>query len=238
MKILILNGSPKKEKSDTMAVTRKLVSGMNADSEKETEIINLYDCNFDFCKGCLSCMQNGGTCVLNDDITEIFDKILKADFVIFSFPLYTFAMPAVVKAVVERMLPVYSLAMKKVDDHYEHYPQKDISAIKFIMVSGGGYPNIEKNFDAAVLQFKTFFIHSAETLCIPEAIIFNDPKFEKIVQPILDDIFEAGRELVASGRISEERRAKCQRPPLSPRVYVKSLNFEQFLTDNIDHTGG
>lgn len=237
MKILVLNGSPKKEKSDTMAITRQFVSGMNSELDNEVETINLYDCDIKFCKGCLSCMRNGGTCILEDDITIIFNKILQSDFVIFSFPLYTFAMPAVVKAVVERMLPIYSIAMKKVDDHYEHYPQKNISNIRFAMISGGGYPNVNKNFDAAELQFKTFFIHSAETLCIPEAIIFNKPDFNKTVKPILSDIFEAGMEFYNTGKISEDLREKCQRPPIKPNVYVKSLNYEQFLIDNIDHKG-
>ncbi len=60
MKILVLNGSPKKEKSDCMHITRAFLDGMNEVSSNEVHIMHVIDKHIEYCKGCLSCMQNGG----------------------------------------------------------------------------------------------------------------------------------------------------------------------------------
>ncbi len=41
MNILVLNGSPKTEKSDTMYVTRAFLEGMNCDCENSVRIIDV-----------------------------------------------------------------------------------------------------------------------------------------------------------------------------------------------------
>ncbi len=43
MKILVINGSPKKENSDTMHITRAFLDGMNEVSQNEIKIINAID---------------------------------------------------------------------------------------------------------------------------------------------------------------------------------------------------
>ena len=84
MKILVLNGSPKKEKSDTMHITRAFLDGMSEVSENETEIIHAVDKHIEYCTGCFSCMRNGGQCIYDDDMRYILEKILKCDLLILS----------------------------------------------------------------------------------------------------------------------------------------------------------
>ena len=54
-KILILNGSPKKEHSATINVTRSFVDGIVEETGASVEYINLADLNIKPCTGCLSC---------------------------------------------------------------------------------------------------------------------------------------------------------------------------------------
>ena len=61
-KILVLNGSPKKEKSDTLHITRAFLDGMTAQTPCEIQTIDVIDRHIEFCSGCLSCMRNGGVC--------------------------------------------------------------------------------------------------------------------------------------------------------------------------------
>ena len=63
MKILVLNGSPKK-KSDTFRMTDAFLKGLNKDGEHEVKVINVIDRNIAACRGCFCCWQNKDTASL------------------------------------------------------------------------------------------------------------------------------------------------------------------------------
>ena len=71
MKILVLNGSPKRDKSDTMVVTRAFLEGMRECERQDVRVIDVIDKKIEYCSGCFTCMKNGGTCVYDDDMKEI-----------------------------------------------------------------------------------------------------------------------------------------------------------------------
>ena len=90
MKILVLNGSPKGEKSDTLHITRAFLDGMRAAAAVEAELIHVTEKRIGYCRGCFACKRNGGACVLRDDMAEILEKMLASDVLLFSFPLYCY----------------------------------------------------------------------------------------------------------------------------------------------------
>ncbi len=102
MKILVFNGSPKKENSDTMCMTRAFLAGMQEAGEQEITKMDVIDKKIGYCRGCFVCKRNGGECVLNDDMKEILAEILSSDLLVFSFPLYCYGMPAPLKALLDR----------------------------------------------------------------------------------------------------------------------------------------
>ena len=106
MRVLLLNGSPRKEKSCTIRVAHKFVDGLRAEGDCEVEEINISDCRITPCLGCLSCWgRTEGECVIkNDDIPMLKEKILAADVIIESYPLYFFGMPGIMKVFTDRML--------------------------------------------------------------------------------------------------------------------------------------
>ena len=118
MKILVLNGSPKRDKSDTMHITRTFLNGMKEAAPQDFHIIHTIDQHIEFCTGCFSCMRNGGSCIHNDDMKAILEEILNSDLLLFSFPLYCYGMPASLKALMDRTLPLSNMAMQKVGDRY------------------------------------------------------------------------------------------------------------------------
>ena len=147
MKILVLNGSPKREHSDTLHITQAFLEGMNEAALQDIHIIHVIDEHIEYCTGCFSCMRNGGTCVHDDDMREILDEILASDLLIWSFPLYCYGMPAPLKALLDRTLPLSSMAMQKVGDRYEHVGQADFSHLRYLMICGCGFPNSRHNLD-------------------------------------------------------------------------------------------
>ena len=70
---------------------------------------------------------NGGTCIHSDDMQSILAQICKVDCLIFSFPLYAYGMPAPLKVIVDRLLPLSSYKMKSVGEgRYAHNTQADV----------------------------------------------------------------------------------------------------------------
>lgn len=101
MKILLLNGSPKKKKSDTMHITRAFLDGMKETAAQEIHTINVTDRHIEFCRGCFACKYNGRHCVIDDDMREILEQMLASD-LLFSFPLCCYGMPAGLKNLIDR----------------------------------------------------------------------------------------------------------------------------------------
>ena len=48
MKILVINGSPKKEKSDTMHITHAFLDGMNKVAENKIKTIHVIDKHIEY----------------------------------------------------------------------------------------------------------------------------------------------------------------------------------------------
>jgi multimeric flavodoxin WrbA len=69
MKVIAINGSPRKNKN-TATLLNKALEGA-ASQGSETELIHLYDLNFKGCISCFSCKlksgKNYGKCALKDD---------------------------------------------------------------------------------------------------------------------------------------------------------------------------
>ena len=91
-KVLVLNGSPHKEKSSTMVVTRSFLEGLTSAGTYEVEILSVSALKVTPCMGCLSCWgRTEGECVIRgDDVAAVKEKILAADLLLLSFP-FTFS---------------------------------------------------------------------------------------------------------------------------------------------------
>ena len=226
MKVLVINGSPKKEKSDTLKITNAFLAGMNEIEKQDIKIINCVEQNIKYCLGCFSCMRNGGNCVIKDDMANILNEMLESDLLLFSFPLYYYGMPAPLKTLMDRTLPFGSLAMKKEGDRYVHVVQKDVSKMHFMMICGCGFPNSKKNFEPVVMQFKQIFPHDNTVITVPESPMFNIKEAEPLTLPRLDLVRQAGKEYAKSFTISDELLANICSPMLDEAVYARMVNSE------------
>ena len=185
MKILVLNGSPKREKSDTMHMTRAFLDGMNNAAPQDIRIIDVIDKHIEYCTGCFTCKRNGGTCIYDDDMKEILQEMLRSDLLLFSFPLYGYGMPAPLKALTDRTMPLSSMAMKKDGERYTHIGQADYSHLRYLMICGCGFPNSRHNFEPVVAQFKLMFPNRHTIITVPESPMFNAPEAAEVTVPRL-----------------------------------------------------
>ena len=224
MKILVLNGSPKGEKSDTLRVTRAFLEGMEEAGEQDVRLIHVIERHVEYCTGCFACMRSGGTCVLRDDMEEILHAILESDLLVLSFPLYCYGMPAPLKAVIDRTLPLSSMAMRKVGERYEHVGQADFSRLRYLMICGCGFPNSRHNFEPAEAQFRLLFHGDGTILSVPESPMFAAPEAAVVTVPRLALVRRAGRQYAETGNVDAALLEEIRSPMIPEEQYAAIVN--------------
>ncbi|MDO5144992.1 MAG: flavodoxin family protein [bacterium] len=221
-KLLVINGSPKPV-SDTMVLTRAFVRGMEQCGE-ETEIIHVINRKIGPCLGCFQCMRRGdGHCVQRDDQNELLDRLVEADDLLFSFPLYAYAMPSHLKAVVDRLLPLSRMTMHEENDAVRHDTLMDMSRKRIMVISGCGFPDWERNFAALRIMCANCFPR-ATVVCVPEAPMLNVPEARSVTQPLCEAFTQAGVEFATNGTLRRETVARLETPMIPRETYLAIVN--------------
>lgn len=227
MKILVLNGSPKK-KSDTMKLTGAFLSDFEKSGEHSIEIINVIEKEIKPCTGCFACWKRqNGKCIQNDDQNEILAKIVEADVVLWSFPLYCYGMPSHLKAVVDRTIPFLKMSMYETETAVRHNSLIDLSSKHYVVIAGGGFPDWEGNFESLKLQCgNTFFNTDLTMICVPETPLLNSSEAERLAQPLLEKFRKAGAYYAKNLSLSEEITAALETPMLPKETYMQIVNSQ------------
>lgn len=224
MKTLILNGSPKGERSDTLHLSKAFARGISSATDNETTLIHVNEQQIGFCIGCFACKHNGGTCVLHDDMGKILETMLESDVVIFSFPLYSYAMPGAMKNLVDRTMPLSSWNMVRNDEgKYGHRMQFDVSKMHHVMLCGCGFPNSKHNFEGAVRSFELKYPDST-IITVPETPMFNIPQAAQFVAPRIKEMEAAGAEYAERFTLSEETMKTICSPMIPEEIYAQFAN--------------
>ena len=141
MKILLINGSPLGEKSNTKVLTDAFLEGAS-EFGALSETVYLKDKNINPCRGCMSCwLKTPGKCVYNDDMPELIKKIIQSDVIVFGSPLYFFNFTGIMKDFVDRLMPMMQpfIDMKNgVSSHPLRY--KDFNPRAFVLISNSCFP--------------------------------------------------------------------------------------------------
>ena len=221
MKILVINGSPYKENSTTLKLTKTFLEGMG----ETAEIVNTVDLHVNPCRACYACwIKTGGKCVQQDDATEVLEKIRQAELVIWSVPLYAYSAPAHCKALMDRTLCFNQPEMYVgTDGRAHHYGYEDGSK-RTVLISSGGLPNVKGNFDGLVFQLAHMFGKNTAVICCAEAALFLNSETQALTQHYLEAVKSAGAEYKADGKISAFTQQVLDTPMIPQDVYIKNTN--------------
>ena len=99
MKILLINGSPRQH-GNTDILLDKVAEGVRL-AGREAETIRLADLAIHPCIGCGHC-EAEGVCVIDDDMTTLYDQLTRADRVVIGTPVYFYGVTAQTKAFIDR----------------------------------------------------------------------------------------------------------------------------------------
>lgn len=222
MKILVLNGSPKK-KSDTMVLTNAFLRGIEKNGSHEIFVMNIFEMKISSCRGCFGCWQvKNKHCVIDDDQNQILDLYPEVDLIIWSFPLYCFGMPSHIKAVLDRTIPLNQMKMEIVDGRTRHLPMVDFSKIHTVVISGCGFPNYEHNFEGLSRQCDLCFGNLTK-IFVPETPLLNIPEAKPVTEPKVLAFENAGEEYAKNFSLSPETIENLQSLMISKEDYIKNI---------------
>jgi len=114
MKVIGICGSPRKGNTEWMLV--RLLEGV-AQCGIDTELILLRDKDIKGCDGCLTCETGGkerkGVCRIQDDMQQIYPKLVEADGLAFGTPVYFEMLSGLLKNFMDRTCPIWPMLERK-----------------------------------------------------------------------------------------------------------------------------
>ena len=157
----------------------------------ECETIYLRDLKYAPCIACDGCHKNG-SCVVNDDMQEIYKKLLTADRVILAAPIFSMGINAQGKALIDRGQRFWAtkyILNKPVIERASGPKRKGI----FISAAGTDLAGV---FDCAVRSARYYFkmleIDFLDQYCYSKV----DAKGDILASPgALEQVYRAGQEL-------------------------------------------
>ena len=229
MKILAINGSPKGKRSNTWRLTCAFLEGITVKEESsgssptEIETFNIGSLNIKPCLGCFSCWsKTPGECCIRDDMQGVIDKILWADVVVWSFPLYYFGLPGQLKTLIDRQLPMSLPFMSTETESGGHPSRYDMSGKRTVVISTCGFYTAQGNYDCVTNLYDRLCGKGGYTaIFCGQGELFRVKELSERTDEYLSWVKKAGQEF-ASGGITGETRGKLDRN-LFPRDVFEAM---------------
>ena len=226
MNILVLNGSPKGKKSNTIKLTDAFIKGLNAGKNNNVQNITISESHIEHCLGCYACWKTTpGVCVINDDMAEYMRQYIKADLIIWSFPLYYYGMPSKIKAFLDRLMPTNLPDINvRADGSNAHPPRYDRSHHRYVLLSTCGFCGTKNNYDALLRQFEILFGGRLTKIICPEGELLRIPQMSARVDEYLSYVTKAGEEYLQKGLWCEEIENKLNELLMPADIFIEMAN--------------
>lgn len=235
MNILVLNGSPKGANSNTFRITKAFINGMQTvlGASAVCDIVEISAAQIEHCKGCFCCWTaTPGRCAIRDDMDTLLPKIIDADLILWSFPLYYYGMPSKLKALLDRNLPLnLPFIAARADSGCTHPPRYDQKIAKNILISTCGFYATENNYDALFKQFDILFENNYTKIICPEGELFSQPELRMRTNAYLADATQAGIEYAQQSYISQETMQKLNTLLYPPDAFVEMADANWDIND-------
>lgn len=210
MNVLVINGSPRGEDSNSMQLTRAFLDGAGWNNP---EFIEVSKAGVRACKGCFSCWnKTPGRCVISDGMSEILPKLVAADIVVWSFPLYYFGLPGDLKNLIDRQLPTALPFMAAESESGGHPSRYDLSHQRHVLISTCGFWTVQGNYESVSAMFDRYCGPGQyTTIFCGQGELFRVPELKDRTAAYLDTVRRAGAEY-ARGAIAEQTMAALSEP--------------------------
>ena len=135
MKLLAINGSPRK-RWNTATLLEKALEGA-ASRGAETELVHLYDLDFKGCVSCFACKTPGGAsygrCAVGDGLKRVLDEVPRVDALLVGSPVYLGSVTGETQSFLERLIFPY---LTYTDPPTTLFPKKIRTGFVYTMGAG------------------------------------------------------------------------------------------------------
>lgn len=223
MNVLVINGSPKGERSNTYRLTSAFIEGMVSCGQHSIVTITAKDLNIKPCLGCFACWsKTPGKCCISDDMAGVIQNMLWADVIIWSFPLYYFSVPGPLKNLMDRQLPMSLPFMTKDSESGSHPSRYDMSGKRHVVISTCGFYTAQGNYDGVSAMFDHLCGRGNYTpIYCGQGELFRVPELHERTDAYLDILRRAGREFCSGGVTAGTRSGLTQL--LFPREVFEAM---------------
>ncbi len=136
MKVLAINGGSRVKGNSTIMLN-EFSRGVR-DAGFEVDLVNVKDLNIKSCRGCLRCNLIKRCSLRGDDWKNLSQKILAADAIVFSSPVYFHHITGDLKKVLDRFRSFVNVRLN--DDGLIHTPWQTWNK-KFVLLMSQGSPD-------------------------------------------------------------------------------------------------
>lgn len=223
MKIIGVNGSPRKD-GNSATLLEKALEGAR-DAGAETERVDLYPLDFKGCRSCFACKRKGPFygkgCAMKDGATDVLHRMIEADGWIFSSPIYLGHSSSSMSAFLERLhfsyLHTYEGGRQRMPSLEKLYPSLFLynlngnRAFLEMMKLENACSYETQLFDHAfgpsrheiicnTVQFDDYSKYYTAAVNVPAKLAWHEEQFPKDLQRV----FELGRSLVTGVNAKED----------------------------------
>jgi len=206
MKVLAINGSPRKTWNTAMLLNSALEGAKSAGAEVKR--IDLYDYKYTGCVSCFECKRLGGKsfghCAVKDELAPILEEAKQADVLLLGSPIYFSDLTGMMRSFIERLyFPIltYTKAHTLVRDK-----ELQVGWVFTTNAPGNFYPDYYKSIVQSSARFlgPTEYMDASETLQFTDyslyaADMFDAParfeRREKVFPQDLKKAFDMGMKL-------------------------------------------
>lgn len=142
MKILVLNGSPRKHGN-----TMKMIEAFQEGAMSVGHQVNVVNVAYQKISGCLACeychQKENGVCVQKDDMQNIYTLLKETEMLVIASPIYYHGITGQLKCAIDRLYAVL-------------YPKEVVKSLKKVaMILSSGDPDM---YDGAMFSYKGDFL--------------------------------------------------------------------------------
>ena len=228
LKVIAINGSPRKTKGNTAMIMKPFLQGLE---EAGADVELFYTSRFKIkpcvCNNMDCWYKHPGECSIKDDMEFLYAKLRTAHILVLATPVYI-PLPGAMQDFINRLCPLIEPRLEWREKRTRARFREDVKIKKIVLVSTGGWWEKE-NMDTVVRIAEELAedasVEFAGAILRPHAFLMKkDGKLTEDGEEIVETVRAAGRDLATHGKMNPDTLETISRPLVSEKVLREMYN--------------